>query len=80
MRSIARLRAADIPARGRKSPAGVFDEAADAHIRAEVRGFRLLRKFAVAVIHHQSMRSEVLLCSSAASGAKSLGNSVGRAA
>ena len=46
------LRAADVAADGGKAAAGVFDEAADDHICAEVARLVRLDKFAVAVVDH----------------------------
>ena len=46
------LPAADVAADGRKAAAGVFDERADDHVRAEVGRLDRLDEFAVAVVDH----------------------------
>ena len=54
-------RAADIAADGGQSAAGVFDQAADDHVRAHVRRLDPLDKFAVAVVDHaQNVRPALL--------------------
>ena len=45
-------RAADVAADGGQTAAGVLDERADDHIRADVAGLNGLDKLAVAVVHH----------------------------
>ena len=45
-------RAADIAADRGQAAAGIFDQAADDHVRADVRRLDRLDKFAVAVVHH----------------------------
>ena len=55
------LRAADVAADGSKTAAGVLDETADDHIRAEVARLVRLDKFAVAVVDHDdNIRAQLL--------------------
>ena len=48
------FRAADIAADGRKAAAGVLDEAAHGHVRANVGRLNGLHEFAIAVVNHDS--------------------------